>query len=333
MSTRTNPALEAAIPFAPPFALEEAKDVAVGLSNYPKKLPAWLFYDERGSQLFEQITSLPEYYLTRTERAILATHADDIVAAASSDKPLTILELGAGTAEKTGLLIEAVLRQQSELVYCPLDVSSSALDEASERLTRHYAQRLRVQPEVCEYTRAIGPFPAEPGTRRMVLWIGSSMGNFTPTEASEILKSVRERLSPGDSILLGLDLIKEERILLDAYDDAAGVTAAFNLNMLARLNQNLEADFDLESFEHVACWNGAKSRMEMHLVSQQEQTISIAALGKSFQFVEGESIHTENSHKYSLDSAEAILTECGFLPDEHWLDEQGWFTVMLARVV
>jgi dimethylhistidine N-methyltransferase len=308
-----------------------ASAVREGLTARPKWLPPWLFYDAAGSRLFDRITELPEYYLTRTERGILATHAGAMIAQAAEGKRLRLVELGAGSADKTRLLLAAAAGRQGTLLYEPLDVSASALEAALERIEIEIPG-VRVTPRVLDYTHELELHAIAPGERRLVLYIGSSIGNFEPDEAASLLCRLRACLDPGDGLLLGVDLGKDEDTLLAAYDDADGVTAAFNRNLLVRLNRELAADFDPDSFAHRAVWNRAASRIEMHLESRSEQAVRLAALDLDIEFAEGESIHTENSYKYSTSAAEAMLSGAGFTPAATWTDAQGWFAVCLARV-
>jgi L-histidine N-alpha-methyltransferase len=315
-----------------------ASAVLEGLQAHPKWLPSWLFYDEAGSRLFDEITERPEYYLTRTEREILAANAEQMIARFAGNKRLRITELGAGSADKTRLLLAAAVARQGTVVYEPVDVSPSALEAARKRIEQEIAG-VSVATRVMDYTHGPGLKlePAGIGERRLVLYIGSSIGNFEPREAQRLLKRVKAGLGEGDGLLLGVDLVKDEGALLAAYDDVAGVTADFNLNLLARLNRELGADFDLETFEHRAIWNDVESRMEMHLESRIAQRVLLSGLeldGKNFNvdFAVGESIHTENSYKYRPGQAEAMLEAAGFLPAESWTDAQGWFAVCLGRV-
>lgn len=300
----------------------------VGLSAYPKWLPAKLFYDEQGSALFEQITELPEYYLTRTERAIFESYAGEILQAAGES--LTLVELGAGTASKTCILIEELLQRQARALFYPIDVSPSALHEAVKQLGGQFPQ-LRVNPIVADYTGGVEALNRISG-RKLVLYIGSSIGNFEPDESIGMLRRIRRTLRAGDALLLGADFAKSSRILLPAYDDPQGVTAAFNKNILARLNRELDADFDLDAFRHVALWNRRCSRMEMHLESTCEQRVFLPLLDMDVRFAEAERIHTENSYKYSMEMIERILRESGFRLEQSWHDRQKWFGVHLARV-
>jgi L-histidine Nalpha-methyltransferase len=316
-----------------------ASAVLEGLSSLPKRLPPWLFYDEAGSRLFDEITERPEYYPTRTERGILAAHAEQIIALAAQPargRParnntarLRIAELGAGSADKTRLLLAAAVARQRTVVYEPVDVSASALECATDRIEREIAG-VTVSPRVMDYTHEFELAPTN--DRRLVMYIGSSIGNFDPWQAAELLSGVRSGLKSGDGFLLGVDLAKDESTLLAAYDDVAGVTAEFNLNLLTRLNRELGADFYLESFEHRAVWNASESRIEMHLESRIAQQVWLDGLDLAVEFAAGETIHTENSYKYRPGQAEAMLAAAGFTPVETWTDAQGWFAVCLARL-
>ena len=299
-----------------------------GLSASPKRLPSWLFYDEVGSTLFEHITELPEYYLTRTERSIFEAHAGEILQAAGA--ALTLVELGAGTASKTSILIEELLLRQPRALFYPIDVSPSALQEAVGRLGRQFPQ-LRVNPIVADYTGGVEALSRISG-RKLVLYIGSSIGNFDPDESVRMLRRIRRSLRPGDALLLGTDMAKSTKILLPAYDDAQGVTAAFNKNILVRLNRELEADFQLNAFRHVAVRNKRCSRMEMYLESVGLQRVFLSAIDLDVTFTAGERIHTENSYKYTNEMVATILRESGFRLEQTWQDRQMWFGVHLARV-
>ncbi|MGB6974672.1 MAG: L-histidine N(alpha)-methyltransferase [Terracidiphilus sp.] len=308
-----------------------AAAVRAGLTAQPKRLPAWLFYDEAGSRLFEQITELEEYYLTRTERGIFLDFSDEILGSASEGARVRIAELGAGSAEKTRLLLAAALERQDEVVYEPVDVSATALAAARKRIAQELPG-VKVQARVADYTRGLELGERGENERRLVLYIGSSIGNFEPEEAAALLRGVRAGLREGDGLLLGVDLVKEESILLAAYDDAAGVTAAFNRNVLERLNRELGADFEPEAFAHRATWNAKLRRMEMHLESGRQQTVTVEALGFEVEFGAGERMHTENSYKYLPGEAEAMLRAAGFAAAGRWTDERGWFAVNLGRV-
>ncbi|HEY4930711.1 MAG TPA: L-histidine N(alpha)-methyltransferase [Terriglobales bacterium] len=305
-----------------------ASAVREGLSATPKWLPAKLFYDAAGSELFEQITELPEYYLTRTERAIFESYAPEILQAAGQS--LTLVELGAGTAAKTCILIEELLRRQPRALFYPIDVSPSALQEAATQLGRQFPQ-LRVSPIIADYTGGVEALNRISG-RKLVLYIGSSIGNFEPDESVRVLRRIRRTLRAGDALLLGADLVKSPKILIPAYDDSQGVTAAFNKNVLARINRELEANFNLDTFRHVALWNRRCSRMEMHLESVTVQQVFVPLLDMDIDFAAGERIHTENSYKYTAEMIESILRDSGFKLERSWHDRQKWFGVHLARV-
>ncbi|HVC47505.1 MAG TPA: L-histidine N(alpha)-methyltransferase [Terracidiphilus sp.] len=312
------------------IAEQVAAAVRAGLTARVKRLPPWLFYDEAGSRLFEQITELEEYYLTRTERGIFLDFLDEIVGTASDGHRLRIAELGAGSAEKTRLLLEATVARQGEVVYEPVDVSATALEAARECIEREL-KGVEVRPRVADYTRGLELDEAEEDERRLVLYIGSSMGNFEPEDAAALLKGVRAGLREGDGLLLGVDLVKEESILLAAYDDAAEVTAAFNRNVLVRVNRELGANFEPEAFAHRAVWNAERRRMEMYLESLARQTVRVEALGLRVEFGAGERMHTENSYKYVPGEAEAMLEAAGFAAAGSWTDARGWFAVCLGR--
>jgi L-histidine Nalpha-methyltransferase len=304
-------------------------EVYNGLTEHPKTLSPWLFYDREGSRLFEAITELPEYYVTRTERAILAEHAEEIVSAAAGGRDLSIIELGAGRATKTGLLLEAAIALQGSVTYYPIDVSESALEEARSRLEAELPE-VKVEPIVADYTEGMRQNRETGAGRRLVLYIGSSIGNFSPADALEVLRGVRAQLQPGDCLLLGTDMVKDTRILLAAYDDAAGVTAKFNLNVLVRLNRELDGNFNPQMFRHQARWNEQQSRIEMHLESLLAQRVKLRALDLEVRLGLGETIHTENSYKFTDQRVKTLLTRAGFRLRQQWSDENKWFTVYLA---
>ncbi len=307
-----------------------------GLTATPKTLSPWLFYDEAGSHLFEQITELPEYYLTRTERGLFTAHAEEMLADAERGQRLTLVELGAGTATKTGILLASAVRRQGGMVYQPIDVSETALDEARENIESNIPG-VTVRAQVANYISEPLRLKHAPNSWTLALYIGSSIGNFTPQQAREILQNLRGQLRPGDGLLLGTDLVKEERTLLAAYDDAAGVTAAFNRNILVRLNQELGANFRLEHFRHRAVWNAAESRIEMHLVSTVAQSVRIPANADlpalTVRFEPGETIHTENSYKFTTPMIESLLGDSGFAVMKMWNDSENIFAVTLAEAV
>jgi dimethylhistidine N-methyltransferase len=305
-------------------------EVYRGLTSKPKALSPWLFYDEVGSRLFEAITKLPEYYVTRTERGIFARYADEILDCAGY-RALTMIELGAGTAAKTGLLLRAAVRRQGAVDYVPIDVSESALAAAKEHIEAEIPG-VRVESRVADYTEGIAEIPAD-GQRRMVLYIGSSIGNFEPADAVQVLRKVRRRLAPGDLLLLGADHVKDGGTLLRAYDDGAGITAEFNKNMLVRINRELGANFNPRLFRHRALWNAEQSRMEIYLESLIAQYVTIPALELEVRFARGEMIHTENSYKFTAESIASIVERAGFGITQSWTDEREWFGVYLATAL
>ncbi|HZD30233.1 MAG TPA: L-histidine N(alpha)-methyltransferase, partial [Candidatus Angelobacter sp.] len=255
-------------------------------------------------------------------------YAAKILDAAGRD--LTLVELGAGTAAKTCILIEELLQRQSRALFYPIDVSPSALQLAERQMATQFPQ-LRVNPIVADYTGGVEALNRISG-RKLVLYIGSSIGNFEPDESVRVLRRIRRSLRTGDALLLGTDMVKGRKVLVPAYDDAQGITAQFNKNILVRLNRELDADFDLEAFRHVVVWNRGCSRMEMHLESRGPQSVFLAAIDMDVSFAAGERIHTENSYKYTPGMVETILRDSGFRLEQSWLDRQKWFAVHLARV-
>jgi L-histidine Nalpha-methyltransferase len=307
---------------------EIGNDVAAGLSRQPKSLPSHLFYDDEGSRLFEEITTLPEYYLTRTERQILEAGAGEMVEQAGIN--LSLLELGAGTAAKTGAIIHALMRRQLRVEFCPIDVCATALEIAQQRLKAEFPA-LKIRPLIADYSNGLVLLPPMPG-RKLVLYLGSSIGNFEPKAASAMLRKLRKRLNIGDCLLLGTDLVKGASVLIPAYNDSRGTTAQFNKNVLARINRELGGCFDLRLFRHIAVWNPDRNRMEMYLESTRNQVVRIAALSMDVAFRAGERIHTENSYKYTKESVTSILSEGGFNLERTWRDPECRFAEHLARV-
>ena len=308
------------------------REVRRGLIARPRSLSPWMFYDTEGSRLFERITTLPEYYPTRTERSILAGYADEIIAGVHVDRslPLRLVELDAGTASKTCILLEAALRVSDDVAYVPVDVCPDALELACQNVACVLPE-VRIQAIVRNYVTH--PLQLEPfdGTT-LALYIGTSIGNFSPEEARLILRNLGTQLQIGDALLLGTDMVKDEPTLLAAYDDREGITAAFNLNMLHRINRELGANFDPACFRHRALWNSIESRIEMHLESAQEQDVSIEEADLNLHFMQGETIHTENSYKFTDRSIRTLLRDVGFEIRGAWKDCPGWYTLTLACV-
>ncbi|UPG96691.1 L-histidine N(alpha)-methyltransferase [Luteibacter aegosomatissinici] len=281
------------------------------------------FYDGAGSALFEAICETPEYYPTRTETALLKT----IVPALSAAMPegAVLLELGSGASEKTRLLLDAT---PALAAYIPVDISPDALQGAAERLRAAYPA-LPIVPVVADFTRGIEVPEALADKPVVAFFPGSTIGNFEADEAVALMHAVRRRLGPGARFIVGADQVKPIDTLLAAYDDAEGVTAAFNRNVLVRINRELGADFDVDAFEHRAVWNAAKSRIEMHLESAVAQTVTVA--GQRFAFEAGETIHTENSHKFTPESFAALAARAGWAVEQQWISEDPAFGVFLLR--
>ncbi|MBW8878794.1 MAG: L-histidine N(alpha)-methyltransferase [Acidobacteria bacterium] len=302
-----------------------ADDVRRGLTATPKFLYPKYFYDELGSRLFEAITALPEYYVTRSEAEILRARAGEIVAALGG--PLWLVELGSGDGQKTRLVIEALLARQETLEYVPVDISESAIETSSRSLLLSYPD-LRITGYIGEYHAALRMIRKErvrPG-RTLVLFLGSTLGNLDPKERLAFLRDVRNLLNPGEGFLLGVDLEKPESVLIPAYDDPLKVTAAFNLNLLVRIDRELGGGFDISTFRHRALYNGAEGRIEMHLESRRDQTVPIRGLGLEVSFAAGETIHTESSYKFRREQIAALAAETGFELRRTWTDSRGWFS-------
>lgn len=296
-----------------------------GLGGRPKSLPCRFFYDDAGSRLFEEICLLPEYYPTRTERAILARAAGEIVDAVG---PLaTLAELGSGSAAKTRLLLEAILARQGELHYVPVDISAGFL-EASARALLARCPGLRVTALAGEYRDALPRLPPREGPL-LLLFLGGNVGNLDEAEAAALLGGAAAALAPSDRLLVGFDRVKEREVLERAYDDAAGVTAAFNRNLLVRINRELGGEFDPGDFDHAAPWVEERARIEMHLVSRRRHAVRVAALGREFAFEQGETIHTESSRKYDREAIARIAAAAGLVVRELWSDPREWFTLAL----
>jgi L-histidine Nalpha-methyltransferase len=299
-------------------------DARAGLTATPKTLPPKWFYDERGSELFEKITLLPEYYPTRAERAILATFAADIAAATGAT---ALMELGSGSSEKTRLLLDALRDAGSLRSYVPVGVSESALTAAARRVLAAYPG-LRVDAVVSDFEAHLG-LPDCDGPR-LVAFLGSTIGNLLPPERAAFLARLRAGRRAGDALLLGTDLVKDPAVLLAAYDDAAGVTAAFNKNVLAVLNSELGADFDPDAFDHMAVWDPRAEWIEMRLRSAEDQVVRLPAIGLTVRFGAGEQLRTEVSAKFRRPGVVAELAAAGFAMTSWWTDPQGRFGVSLA---
>ena len=303
-------------------AVEEtpfARDVIAGLTARPKHLSPKYFYDEIGSQLFERITELPEYYPTRCELAILSEHAAEIALLIGTKTAL--IEFGSGSTRKARILLAASTAIEA---YVPVDISSEMLEQEAAQLQQD-RPHLKVIPVVADFTKPFALPKAISGLSRTGFFPGSTIGNFEPHQASAFLQHAARMLGPGATLIIGVDLIKDVDILNAAYDDAAGVTAQFNLNLLARINRELGAAFDLAAFSHHAFYNTERRRIEMHLASRKRQTVNVA--GRAIDFRAGETIHTESSYKYTVESFGALARGAGWRPVALWTDPNGWFSV------
>jgi dimethylhistidine N-methyltransferase len=294
-----------------------AADVMAGLCASPKTLPAKYLYDARGSLLFDEICDLPEYYPTRVETALLRRHAREIAALAGEGA--TLVEFGAGALKKVELLLAALVRPA---VYRPIDISGDFLEAQSEALRVRWPD-LPVRPVIADFTVADLP-PVRPSERRVGFFPGSTIGNFDPEDAVAFLRRARAALS-GGPLLVGVDLVKAPDVLHAAYNDMAGITAAFNKNILVRINRELGASFDPGAFHHYAFYHPVLRRVEMHLVSRSDQTVEV--LGRAIRFAEGEPIHTENSYKYTIAEFEDLALAAGFLPQASWSDQDRRFSL------
>jgi L-histidine Nalpha-methyltransferase len=303
-----------------------AASVLDGLSASSRSLSCRWFYDRRGSELFERICELPEYYLTRTERAMLSVHAAEIVAALPSE--VALVELGSGSSSKTRLLIEAMLDRQTSLEYCPVDISAEMLYYSAVELLELFP-RLSVHAIAAEYADGLARVDGNRRLPRLILFLGSTIGNFSPEEAHSFLRSIRRVMAPEDRLLLGSDLKKERAVIEPAYNDAAGVTAAFNKNLLVRINRELDGQFDPEAFRHNAPYLVERDRVEMRLVSRVAQEVRIGALERSFRFAEGEAIHTESCHKYAEEQIAGLAADAGLVVTHRWHDPRRWFALSL----
>jgi L-histidine N-alpha-methyltransferase len=312
-----------------PFADERealAHDVDSGLARRPRELSCRFLYDREGSRLFEQICTLPEYYLTRAEREILQQRADQI--AASMPAGTLLFELGCGNAEKTRLLLQAFIRKNGRVTYVPVDVSQEMLVETAHALLAE-EPGLDVHPIAGEYQAGLAELAALPAPARLVLWLGSNIGNLDRSAAADFLRRVRARLGPSDRILVGIDLRKDREVLEAAYDDPAGVTARFIKNLLARINRELDGDFVLDYWKLRAHWNEPDGKMEIFLVSLRAQTVHVRAIGLATHFDEGEPIHVEDSVKYSFTEIDALAQGAGLVPEARWTDREGRFALVL----
>lgn len=295
-----------------------ATDVIAGLSAAPKKLPPKYFYDSTGSELFEKITELPEYYPTRTEIGILNAHAKDI--AELIPKGAALIEFGSGASTKTRIVLKAAQLAS----YVPVDISGEFLAEQAEALRREFPH-IAMLPVAADFTRSFELPATIQNQPRVGFFPGSTVGNFEPHEAAAFLKDAGDILGPGSMLIVGVDLVKDQGVLQKAYNDSQRVTARFNLNLLTRMNRELGANFNLATFEHHAFFNRERSRIEMHLASKKRQRVIVA--GESFDFRAGETIHTENSYKYTVETFGCMARGSGWTPGTVWTDKDEYFSV------
>ncbi|HEX2557920.1 MAG TPA: L-histidine N(alpha)-methyltransferase [Nitrososphaera sp.] len=319
------------------LASEFALDISLGLSGKKKFIPFKYFYDRAGSELFGQICLQQEYYPTRTEAAILAECSPRIAELANNNNNnncISVIELGSGSSTKTRILLKQIVAaSRRRVLYLPIDISSTILQETATRLRSELGiSVIAVQAEYGEGMRQADKILIRDGSilpRKIVIFLGSSIGNFEPGEAASFLSMVKQSMDKGDFLLVSFDLHKDRCVLEAAYNDKKGITARFNLNLLERINNELEGQFDLDKFAHMAFYNEPLRRIEMHLVSKKDQDVYIGILDKSFHFEEGETIHTENSYKYDMDQIKDIATASGFTLKEHFMDAKKWFCLAL----
>ena len=303
-----------------------SEDVKTGLTSESKYLPFVYFYDHIGSQLFEKICGLPEYYLTRTETKILEINADNI--ASQFSEKTVLVELGSGSSTKTRILIEAFLERQSLAHYTPIDVSHQMLEESSYSLLEAYPN-LEINAIAARYNEGIDHLDIKTDQQNLITWLGSSIGNFDRSEVATLLRHIQRIMLPNDRFLVGIDLQKEKTIIENAYNDTQGITAEFNLNLLTHVNRELGGNFDLENFGHKAIYNEKIGRIEMYLISHIDQRAFISELDLEVSFAANETIHTENSFKYSLDDIDNLAEESGLCVKQQWFDTEQLFSLNL----
>ena len=307
---------------------EFSQDIRAGLTSNPKHLFPKYLYDEVGSRLFEAICELDEYYLTRAEDQILKVHADEIVRSVPDCD--TLIDLGSGSAEKTRRLIDAFTRQRQQLLFIPIDISATALSQSSQALLGAYPN-IRIEAYAADYFQALNALPRLGRNPVLVLFLGSNIGNFEPVEARNFLRSIRRVLRPHDLLLLGADLKKDRQTLEAAYNDALGVTRAFIVNELGRINRELDANFDLWAFGLRSFFNESVGRVEVYLESLREQTVDVRSLNLTIQVAAGERIHVENAYKFDTAALSSLGAETGFELERTWLDDKDRFSSNLFR--
>jgi dimethylhistidine N-methyltransferase len=335
LPTRTSPRSPSLLRSPRIIRLDQNRDagafglqVRQGLGSTPKTLPCQFIYDETGSQLFERICGLPEYYLTRTEDAILKAHATAMVEGFSRSP--AVVELGSGSSTKTRRLLNAAMHRYRDVHYVPIDVSPSILSESAEALAREFPG-LRVTGFAADYHAALERLSGRLRRPTLFVFLGSSLGNFEPRDGADLLAQVARTMTSGDALLLGTDLDKDPSVLKPAYDDAQGVTARFAKNILVRINRELGGDFRIDRFHHEARYNRGLRRVESHLVSLEDQTVTVSQCRLSARLRKGESIHAENSYKYTPDDLAGLAEDAGLLEEAAWTDRDGLFRVQRWR--
>ncbi|MCY7347283.1 MAG: L-histidine N(alpha)-methyltransferase [Pyrinomonadaceae bacterium] len=308
-----------------------ADDVQRGLSANPKFLSSKYFYDDEGSRLFQEIMKLPEYYLTRAETEIFRSQTKEIYEAfAKQGETFDLIELGAGDGTKTSLLVDYFLKQNADFKYVPIDISAEALNYLSEKFNASFPE-LAVQPEQGDYFRTLETFKTKTDRRKIILFLGSNIGNFSQPQAQDFFKSLRAVMNPHDALFIGFDLQKDPRTILRAYDDAQNVTAEFNLNLLRRINRELGADFDLQEFSHYAGYHPIEGAARSFLMSRQAQKVFVKALSKTFEFAAWEPIFMEISQKYNLGMIDDLAQMSGFKVVRNFFDGQNFYANSLWK--
>ncbi len=302
-----------------------AEDVDEGLSSEPKFLSSKYFYDDEGSRLFQEIMKLPEYYLTRSECEILSRQTEEIFKAfEAAESEFDLIELGAGDGSKTSLLVKYFLEQNARFSYVPIDISSEALNFLTGRFEKEFPA-LDIRPECGDYFKTIKTFSEKSGKKKIILFLGSNIGNFSPAQALQFFKDLQASMNANDLIFIGFDLHKNPKTILNAYDDSQSVTAKFNLNLLKRINRELDADFNIEEFSHYASYHPLERAARSFLISQKDQKVEIKSLGKIFEFKKWEPIYMEVSQKYGERMIEKLAQESGFEVAENFFDENKFY--------
>jgi L-histidine N-alpha-methyltransferase len=308
-----------------------AEDVLRGLSGTPKTLSSKYFYDDEGSRLFQEIMRLPEYYLTACEHEIFSTQADAIFDAfANGDSKFDLIELGAGDGTKTAVLIDYFLKKQADISYSPIDISQEALDTLSAKFSTEFSS-LKVEPRKGDYLSILASLRNGKGRRKVLLFLGSNIGNFSRDQARDFFQDLRNVMSADDLLFIGFDLQKDPHVIVRAYDDEKGVTAAFNLNLLKRINRELGADFDLEKFSHYAVYRPVECAARSFLISRETQSVHIKALNRIFEFEQWEAIFMEISQKYNLRMIEEMARDSGFEVKQNFFDSRNYYCDSLWR--